>query len=71
MFGGQNEPVTLLVETSENVTNTYTFEVWVVELPATVTVYWSDGLVEKTDISQGIVTSDPGEYHRITRVEFA
>lgn len=41
-----------------------------VELPANVTVRWSDGAVETVDPgAAGVTTNDPGKYHTIAAVE--
>ncbi|WP_276249197.1 hypothetical protein [Haladaptatus sp. YSMS36] len=63
---GQEGPVTVVVNNSAN--ETHTFEVWVVEYPANVTVRRSDGNVATGDVGPGLATHEPGP-HYFTAVE--
>lgn len=64
----QERPVKLGLINSANVT--HTFEVAVVELPANVTIRRPTGGDYTSDIDPGLSTHDPGDYHKITAVEF-
>ena len=70
-FGGpteQERPVTLVVNNSANVT--HTFEVHVVELPASMTIRYRDGTVEHVEIGQGLAGTDAGP-RTITNITFS
>lgn len=62
-FTGQEESADVIVNNSNNVT--HTFEVFVVEFPANVTLRRSDGINATGPISQGLSTTEPpdGEYY--------
>lgn len=64
----QEKPISVNVTNSANVT--HTFEVWVVELGATVTIRRNTSYDYKADIDEGLSTRDPGPSHPITAVEF-
>ena len=53
----QEEPV-LVVNNSANVT--HTFNVWVVELPASMTAHYQDGTVVTSEIGQGLSNHETG-----------
>lgn len=60
-FGGpsaQEESASVVINNSANAT--HTFEVWVVELPANVTIRRSDGVTETWEIGQGVGSFEPG-----------
>jgi hypothetical protein len=62
-FGGQTEqdrPVELVFDNSANATQT--FEVWVVEAPATATVRREDNLTGNYTIDQGLRTHSSGPH---------
>jgi hypothetical protein len=63
----QEHPVEFVAENSAN--TTYTFEVFLVETPANITVRISDGRVYTDDIDPGVVNSDPGDNRTYTAVE--
>lgn len=63
----QSHPITLAVNNSANVT--HTFEVWVVELPASITIHYRDGAVVDARISQGLSGTDAGP-RVITKIQF-
>lgn len=65
----QSESVPVIVETSENLTQSYTFETWVIELPANVTVHRSDGVVYSMPVGVGSSTYDSGDYHNYTSID--
>jgi|AntDeeMetagen681_2_1112603.scaffolds.fasta_scaffold12173_2 hypothetical protein len=64
---GQKGPVGLNVTNAAN--DTHTFEVFVVELPANVTVQLPDGRKQSDDIDPGLVSTGPGVYQAYTAVE--
>lgn len=69
-FGGlseQEQPATLIVNNSANTTQT--FEVWVVELPASLTISYRDGSVVEARIGQGLSGTDAGP-RTITNISF-
>lgn len=63
----QEQPVTVIVNNSANVTQS--FEVWAVTLPANVTVRRDDGENYTTDIGEGLSNRNSGDYHVYTAVE--
>ena len=65
----QEQPVAVAVTNSGN--TTHLFDVYVVELPAHVTVHWSDGASETRELGQGLSNHDAGDYHTITAVNFS
>jgi hypothetical protein len=69
-FGGQEGPVTVTVNNSANLTQTHTFEVWVVKYPGNVTVREENGYEYTDDINPGLSTREPGDYHTVTAIEF-
>lgn len=69
-FGGQEGSVTVTVNNSANVTQTHTFEVWVIEYPGNVTVRRSTGYDYTDDINPGLSTREPGDDHTVTAIEF-
>lgn len=68
-FGGQDDPVTLVVETSKSITQPHTFEVWVVERSATLTIRRSNGLNSTADLDAGIKSRRPAPGQTFTAVE--
>lgn len=62
-----DESAVIALNNSANVT--HMFEVWVVELPANVTVTNSNGNVATGDIGEGLVTSEPGDNRTFTSIE--
>lgn len=65
---GQEGPVTVVMNNSAN--QTHSFEVWVVEYPANVTVRRETGGDYVDDIGPGLSTREPGEHHDMTAIEF-
>ena len=63
----QERPVTLVANNSANVT--HTFEVQVVEIPASLTIHYSDGTVVKSEIDQGLSNHDTGP-RTVTEIDF-
>lgn len=63
----QDQPVELVMNNSANATQT--FEVWVVEAGATVTVHRNDSESYNSTIEQGLKTYSSGKYHYHTAVE--
>lgn len=69
-FGGpsdQEQPVQLVLNNSANVTNA--FDVWEVNLGATLTLYYRDGTVVNATVGQGLSNHDTGP-RTITEIEF-
>lgn len=62
----QEGPVTLIVNNSAN--ETHTFEIRVVELPASLTVHYRDGTVMKPEIGQGLSNHDTGP-RTVTKID--
>lgn len=63
----QEQPVTVVVNNTANVTQT--FEVWVVKAPATAMVRQDDGSTGNYTIGQGLRSHSSGEYHVYTEVK--
>lgn len=63
----QTHPVKFVADNSANMT--YTFEVYLVETPANVTVRLSDGRVYRGSISPGVGPTDPGDNRTFTNVK--
>lgn len=63
----QERPVKLVLNNSANVTQT--FEVWVIDSQASITVRFNDSLTANTTIGPGLSTSSSGEYRYYTAVE--
>ncbi|GGN96064.1 MULTISPECIES: hypothetical protein [Haloarcula] len=69
-ISGQGSSVPIAVNNSVNTTQSYTFEVSVVEYPANISVQRSDGLDSTGRISPGLAVSEPGDDRYYTAVEF-
>ncbi len=63
----QEQPVKLVVNNSANVNNT--FEVYVVELPASMKVQYRDGTIVDSEIDQGLSNHDTGP-RTVTKIDF-
>lgn len=66
---GQNAPVPVVVNNSANTTQT--FEVWVVEYESNVTFHRDDGRAGTTEIGQGLVNYNSGDYHTWEAIDLA
>lgn len=63
----QERPVEFVADNPSN--TTYTFEVFVVETPANLTIRRSDGKVDTYALGPGVGTTDPGGNRTYTEVE--
>lgn len=63
----QDHPVKFVAENSANMT--HTFEVYLVETPANLTVGISDGREYMDDIDPGVTNIDPGDNRTFSKVE--
>jgi hypothetical protein len=64
----QGQSVELVLNNSANTTQT--FEVWMVELPATMTAHYRDGTAVKSEIGQGLSNHDTGP-RTVMRINFS